>query len=59
MAIIESLKTLGIQTDDPDLVVIGLNRLVLSREQKIKLFREYAKEKQIIEVDRYLSKIEG
>lgn len=47
MAISASLKALGINTDNSRSVAEGLNRLILPREQKLKLLREYAAEQGI------------
>lgn len=47
MAVAASLKALGINTDDARSVVEGLNRLFITKEQKIKLLQEYATERGI------------
>ena len=48
MSILDSLKTLGIRTEDVELTMDGINRLIISREQKLKLAREYASDKGIV-----------
>ncbi|MEK7514562.1 MAG: hypothetical protein AAB587_01960 [Patescibacteria group bacterium] len=47
MGIAASLKALGISIEDPRSVAEGINRLLITREQKLKLFREYAIERGI------------
>ena len=48
MGIAESLKSLGISIEDARSVAEGINRLILSREHKLKLLREYATERGIV-----------
>ena len=55
MGIAMSLKALGINTDDAHSVAEGLNRLIVSREQKLKLLQEYAAERGIVLTDIILS----
>lgn len=47
MGVAASLKALGINTDDARSVAEGLNRLFITKEQKIKLLQEYAAERGI------------
>lgn len=47
MGIAESLKALGIIIEDPRSVAEGINRLIIPREHKLKLLREYATERKI------------
>lgn len=47
MGIVESLKSLGIIVEDPRSVAEGIGRLVIPLEHKLKLFREYAAERNI------------
>lgn len=48
MAIVQSLKALGIPIDDPRSTAEGINKLVVPRAQKLKLLREYAVERNIV-----------
>ncbi|MEK7180667.1 MAG: hypothetical protein AAB706_04275 [Patescibacteria group bacterium] len=48
MGIAVSLKALGINTDDARSVAEGLNRLIVTKEQKLKLLQEYAVERGIV-----------
>lgn len=47
MGIAESLKSLGVLIEDPRSVAEGVNRLILPREHKLKLLREFATERGI------------
>ncbi len=58
MSIADSLKALGIDIRDAVLVTEGINRLILPREQKLKLLREYAKERNITDLKSLEEKIE-
>ena len=42
MGIIESLRALGIITEDPKAVAEGINRLIIPRLHKLRLLEEYA-----------------
>lgn len=58
MAIAASLKALGINTDDARSVAEGLNRLLIPKEQKLKLLQEYAVERGITLIKEVLDVIE-
>lgn len=47
MAISDSLKVLGINIEDAHSVAVGLGRLVLPKEHKLKLLKEYLVERNI------------
>lgn len=59
MSIADSLKALGIDIRDAVLVAEGINRLILPRAQKLKLLREYAKERNIVDLKSLEDKLES
>lgn len=59
MAIAESLKALGISIEDPRSVAEGLNKLILPKEHKLKLFREYVAERDLKDTEKFEELIRG
>lgn len=59
MAIAVSLKVLGINIEDARSVAEGLNKLILPREYKLKLFREYVAERDLKDTEKFEGLIHG
>ena len=53
MGIALSLKAIGISIEDPFSVAEGINKMLLTKEHKLMLFREYATERDLKDITKF------